>query len=72
MIRDMKIDGDRLREARERAFLSQGELAEGAGLSRFTIWRIEDGGSPTEVYPRTIRKLAKALGVGPQELVPDE
>jgi transcriptional regulator with XRE-family HTH domain len=32
-----------------------------------TIWRIEDGRQGA--HPRTIRKLAEALGVEPSELV---
>jgi DNA-binding XRE family transcriptional regulator len=58
----------RLRAARERAVLSQLELAHAAKLSRQTIARLEagDGGDP---YPATIRKLARALGVRPQELM---
>ena len=42
------------------------------GLKRFgvaynTIWRLENG--RTGAQPRTIRKLAAALGVDPEELV---
>ncbi len=67
MLTDVKIDGEKVRAARERAFLSKRELAEKAGLDRSTVGRIEDG--VTEVYPRTIRKLAKALDVDPTELL---
>jgi sodium/hydrogen antiporter len=38
-----------------------------AGLSYNTIWRIEDGRQGA--HPRTIRKLAEALGVRPSELI---
>jgi transcriptional regulator with XRE-family HTH domain len=68
MLADVKIDGEKVRTARERAFLSKRELAERAGLDRSTIGRIEDG--VTEVYPRTIRKIAEALSVDPTFLVP--
>ncbi|MDQ3999528.1 MAG: helix-turn-helix domain-containing protein [Actinomycetota bacterium] len=70
MLTDVKIDGEKVRAARERAFLSKRELAEKAGLDRSTVGRIEDG--VTEVYPRTIRKLAEALSVDPASLVPEE
>ena len=60
----------KVREARERAFLSKRELADEAGLDRSTVWRIEDG--ITEVYPRTIRKIAKALFVDPASLTPKD
>lgn len=70
MLTDVKIDGQKVRAAREKAFLSKLELAERAGLDRSTIGRIEDG--VTEVYPRTIRKIAEALSVDPASLTPQE
>jgi transcriptional regulator with XRE-family HTH domain len=70
MLAEVKIDGEKVREARERAFLSKRELAQKAGLDRNTIGRIEDG--ITEVYPRTIRKIAAALEVHPATLTPEE
>jgi transcriptional regulator with XRE-family HTH domain len=70
MLADVKIDGQKVRTERERAFLSKRELAERAGLDRSSIGRIED--SVTEVYPRTIRKIAEALSVDPASLTPKE
>jgi transcriptional regulator with XRE-family HTH domain len=70
MLGDVKVDGQKVKEARERAFLSKRELAERAELDRSTIGRIEEG--VTEVYPRTIRKIAEALSVDPASLVPEE
>ena len=70
MLTDVKIDGQKVRVEREKAFLSKLELAERAGLDRSTIGRIEDG--VTEVYPRTIRKIAEALSVDPASLTPQE
>ena len=70
MLADVRIDGVKVRTARERAFLSKRELADRASLDRSTIGRIEDG--VTEVYPRTIRKIAEALSVDPASLVPEE
>jgi len=43
------------------------ELAEKAGVGRNTIWRLEHGVMGAQ--PRTIRKLARALGVEAEELV---
>ena len=57
----------RLRELRHRRVLTLEELAEKAGVGRNTIWRLEHGVMGAQ--PRTIRKLAKALNVEPEELV---
>ena len=59
----------RLRELREWASLSQMELAERSGVSRATIADLELG--KRGARPKTRRKLAKALGVEPWELVSD-
>jgi transcriptional regulator with XRE-family HTH domain len=56
----------RLRELRDKASLSQEELAERAGVSRTTIAELELG--KRKPQPKTRRKLAKALGVAPHEL----
>jgi len=63
----MEVDMSRLRELRRRRVLSLEELAEKAGVGRNTIWRLEHGVMGAQ--PRTIRKLAKALDVEPEELV---
>jgi transcriptional regulator with XRE-family HTH domain len=61
----------RLRTLRQRKALSQRELAALAGLSHLTIVRLEAGNDSP--YPRTVRKLAQALGVEPEALMePDE
>ena len=57
----------RLREWRERRLLTQRELAEKVGMSRGQINRIEQG--VHEPRFSTIRKLAEALSVSPEELV---
>ena len=56
----------RLRGLRDRASLSQEELAERAGVSRATIAALELG--KRKPHPKTRRKLAEALGVEPHEL----
>jgi transcriptional regulator with XRE-family HTH domain len=71
MLADVKIDGEKVREARERRFFSQRELADRADVNRNTVWRIETSGQ-TDVHPRTIRRLAEALSVDPASLVPQE
>lgn len=56
----------RILEHREAFACSQQEFAEESGVSRATLSKIEQG----RIYPsmKIRRKLAKALGVGPQEL----
>ena len=57
----------RLKELRRRRVLTLEELAQKAGVGRNTVWRLEHGLMGAQ--PRTIRKLAKALDVEPEELV---
>jgi transcriptional regulator with XRE-family HTH domain len=63
----MEVDVQKLRELRRRRVLTLRELEEESGVSYNTIWRIENG--YREARPSTIRKLAAALGVEPQELL---
>ena len=58
---------ERLRELRKHRVLSMRELEEMSGVSYNTIWRLEAGRQGAQ--PRTIRKLAEALGVEPHELI---
>jgi transcriptional regulator with XRE-family HTH domain len=48
-----------LRQVRQTSGLTQRELGELAGVSKGTIWELETG--RRGAYPRTIRRLAKAL-----------
>lgn len=57
----------RLRQVRERKVLTQAQLAERAGISRVALSKIESCAS--DPYPTTIRKLAAALGVDPEDLM---
>ena len=56
----------KLRELREERAYSLRELAELSGVNYRTIHRLERG--DTGAQPRTIRRLAEALGVEPREL----
>jgi transcriptional regulator with XRE-family HTH domain len=58
----MEVDGVKLREVRLDQGLSQEELHEMTGVSRDTISRMETGDRPNP-HPKTLRKLAEALGV---------
>ena len=63
----MEVNVGRMKELRVEQVVSLRELAERAGVSKDTIWRLESGTS-TNAHPSTIRKLAKALGVQPSAL----
>ena len=67
MLTEVLYIGDRLRDLRKRALLTQKELADKSGVGVTTIIRIER--NQVEPHGRTIRKLAEALGVEPEELV---
>jgi predicted transcriptional regulator len=56
----------KLKILRERNFLSQRELGKKAGIHYITIARLESG--IVRPHFSTMRKLAKALGVRPQDL----
>lgn len=62
--------GDKLREARRREALTQGDLAEKSGVGITTIVRLERG-QITEPRVSTLRKLAGALDVEPRDLLED-
>lgn len=64
----MELDTKKLRALREERVLSLRDLEELSGVSYNTIYRLE-AGRHKQAHPRTIRKLAAALGVEPQELV---
>lgn len=56
-----------VRDIRERRMLTQQELADRAGVSLFTVQRIERGEG--SVRPKTGRAVAEALGVGVEDLL---
>ena len=59
-----------LRQARERKYWGQAELARRVGISPNTLYRIEAG--RCRARPGTLRRLAEALGVDPSDLVENE
>jgi transcriptional regulator with XRE-family HTH domain len=63
----VEVNAAMLREMRRRRVLTMEELADKAGVGRNTLWRLEHG--VLGAQPRTIRKLARALGVEAEELV---
>ena len=58
---------EKLKELRQARALSLRELSNEADVGHNTIYRIEHG--QENVLPRTVRRLAKALGVEPRELM---
>jgi transcriptional regulator with XRE-family HTH domain len=65
--RDRSIPLPYLRELRRRKGLSQKELGDLARVSPGTVYRLENG--LRGAYPGTVRKLATALEVAPEELL---
>jgi transcriptional regulator with XRE-family HTH domain len=61
------VDGQKLKEARQRAMISQEELSRMTGIGRATISNLEN--EERSAQPRTIRRLAEALGVEPRDLL---
>jgi transcriptional regulator with XRE-family HTH domain len=62
--------GRRLRKARRKATLTQETLAQRVGLSRTSVTNIELGHQPVTLH--LLYELAKAVGVRPEQLLPDE
>ena len=70
MLVEVLYIGDRLRDLRKRSLLTQRQLADKSGVGVTTIIRIER--NQVEPHGSTIRKLAGALSVAPEELVKTE
>ena len=62
------MDGEKLKAARQRAALTMRDLEEASGVKLITIFRIENA-KVKSAHPSTIRKLAAALGIRPDELM---
>ena len=67
--------GQRIQRERERCGLTVQELAQGAGTTYQTIWRIEKG-EQKDPSIALVRGIAKTLGIGVDRLIgmfgPDE
>ena len=70
MDRFTEVDGTKLKALRKERALSQRDLAHTSGVGPVTISELERG--VREAQPRTIRKLAEALGVEPKELMKEK
>jgi transcriptional regulator with XRE-family HTH domain len=62
--------GKSVRRSRIKRFMSQAELSKAAGVSPAHLGRIER--NEHDPHLSTIRKIAKALGVDPSELVDEK
>ena len=65
-----QVDGERLRQLRGERALSQRDLSRLTGIAHDSISQLETG--KRDAQPRTIRKLAEALGVEPKELMKED
>jgi transcriptional regulator with XRE-family HTH domain len=64
---DLEVNPTRFKELRTARGMSIRKLAEEAGVSTETIYSLEHGRRDF-IWPKTARKLADALGVGPSDL----
>jgi transcriptional regulator with XRE-family HTH domain len=62
----MRLDRDKLKQLREEKLLTVREMADLAGMSTNTVYRLEHG--DIDARPGTVKKVARVLGVGPREL----
>ena len=68
--RFVEVDGAKLRALRRRRMISLRELGERSGVAFDNINKLEN--EQRRAQPRTLRKLAQALGVEPHELAKGE
>jgi transcriptional regulator with XRE-family HTH domain len=66
----VEVNVDRLKALRHQRVLTLRELEQRSGVAYNTIWHLENG--KRSAQPRTLRKLARALDVEPEELVKTE
>jgi transcriptional regulator with XRE-family HTH domain len=66
----VEVNVQRLKTLRQQRVLTLRELEERSGVAYNTIWHLENGKRGAQ--PRTLRKLARALSVEPEELVQTE
>jgi len=63
----LEVDGMKLRGLRQERALSQQDLERMTRVAQSTLSALESG--KRDAQPRTVRKLADALGVEPRELM---
>jgi transcriptional regulator with XRE-family HTH domain len=68
--RFIEVEGAKLRELRRHKMLSLRELEQRSGVAFDNINKLEN--EKRRAQPRTLRKLAEALGVEPHELTKGE
>ena len=68
--RFVAVDGAKLRDLRRRRMLSLRELEQRSGVAFDNINKLEN--EKRRAQPRTLRKLAEALGAEPHELMKGE
>jgi transcriptional regulator with XRE-family HTH domain len=66
----VEVNVGRLKALRHQRVLTLRELEQRSGVAYNTIWHLENGKRGAQ--PRTLRKLARALDVEPEELVKTE
>jgi transcriptional regulator with XRE-family HTH domain len=66
----VEVNVDRLKALRHQRVMTLRELEQRSGVAYNTIWHLENGKRGAQ--PRTLRKLARALDVEPEELVKTE
>jgi len=66
----VEVNVDRLKALRHQRVLTLRELEQRSGVAYNTIWHLENGKRGAQ--PRTLRKLARALDVEPEDLVKTE
>ena len=70
MLATVATTGEKLKRERRGEGLTQAELAGRSGVAQSTIAQIEGRARPNP-HPRTLKKLAEALGVETRELLDD-
>ena len=66
LVMERRASGEKIKQARMKAGLSQEALARALEVSVFTVSRYERGA--VGVSDARLKQLAEALGVGPEEL----
>jgi transcriptional regulator with XRE-family HTH domain len=63
----MQVDAEKMKRLRDHKVLTMEQVAELAGVSFDTIYRLEHG--KTGARQSSVKKIARVLGVAPHELL---